>query len=287
MPDAATIGVLRDVVILVLLALGIGAFVYRGIRRAFPLVNWNYEGNVLSRLYGPHDVVISMLLLSPYILGLLFYSPAEAASTGSGGGHSAAGGEAQAGAVLSQIVFALGSATALLVWLRRVRGLDVGDLFGIRALPIGKVIAFALGAIAPTLLIVVVVNLGAVELLSGVWPDVAPQQVVKAFETSGSVAVRLLMGFAAVVAAPLTEELLFRGLLYGVCKRFTDSWFAAIVSSLLFASVHLHIGSFMPLFTLALILVAVYEITGSLLVPILMHGLFNGLMLIAMLLGAK
>lgn len=138
-----------------------------------------------------------------------------------------------------------------------------------------------------TFLIVVVVNLEPWKPLSGVWPDVSPQQVVKAFETSGSVAVRLLMGFAAVVAAPLTEELLFRGLLYGVCKRFTDSWFAAIVSSLLFASVHLHIGSFMPLFTLALILVAVYEITGSLLVPILMHGLFNGLMLIAMLLGAK
>ena len=110
--------------------------------------------------------------------------------------------------------------------------------------------------------------------------------MVKAFETSGSVPLRLLMGFAAVIAAPLTEELLFRGLLYGVCKRFTDSWFAALVTSLLFASVHLHVGSFIPLFALALILVAVYEITGSLLVPIVMHALFNGLMLIAMLLGA-
>lgn len=285
MPDAATIGVLRDVVILVLMALGIGVFLYRGIRRAYPLANWNYEGNVLSRLYGPHDAVISLLLLSPYILGLLFYSPADAAS--SVGGHDMSGGDAQAGAVLSQIVFALGSSAALLVWLKRVRGLDAGDLFGIRAMSLGKTIGFALGAIAPTFLVVVVVNLGAVELLSGVWPDVSPQQVVKAFETSGSISVRLLMGFAAVVAAPLTEELLFRGLLYGVCKRFTDSWFAALVTSLLFASVHLHIGSFLPLFALALILVAVYEITGSLLVPILMHALFNGLMLVAMLLGAK
>lgn len=286
MPDAATIGVLRDVVALVLLALGIGAFVYRGIRRALPEVNWNYQGNVLSRLYGPHDAVIALLLLSPYILGLLLYSPADAPAASSGE-SSAAGGSAQVGAVLSQIVFSLGSTAALLVWLRRLRGLDVGDLFGIRVMPIGKVIGFALGAIAPAFLIVVVVNLGAVELLRSVWPDISPQQVVKAFETSGSVPLRLLMGFAAVIAAPLTEELLFRGLLYGVCKRFTDSWFAALVTSLLFASVHLHVGSFIPLFALALILVAVYEITGSLLVPIVMHALFNGLMLIAMLLGAK
>ena len=286
MPDAATIGVLRDVVALVLLALGIGAFVYRGIRRALPEVNGNYQGNVLSRLYGPHDAVIALLLLSPYILGLLLYSPADAPAASSGE-SSAAGGSAQVGAVLSQIVFSLGSTAALLVWLRRLRGLDVGDLFGIRVMPIGKVIGFALGAIAPAFLIVVVVNLGAVELLRSVWPDISPQQVVKAFETSGSVPLRLLMGFAAVIAAPLTEELLFRGLLYGVCKRFTDSWFAALVTSLLFASVHLHVGSFIPLFALALILVAVYEITGSLLVPIVMHALFNGLMLIAMLLGAK
>ena len=284
MPDAATIGVLRDVVILVLLALVVGGFVYHRIRRACPWVNWNYQGKVLSHFYGQHDVVIALLLLSPYILGLLFYSPADAVSSG---GQGAAGGEAQAGAVLSQIVFALGWSAALLVWFRRVRGLDVGVLFGIRAMPLGKVIGFALGAIAPAFLVVIVVNMGAVELLRGVWPDVSPQQVVKAFETSGSIPVRLLMGFAAVVAAPLSEELLFRGLLYGVCKRFTDSWFAAIATSLLFASVHMHVGSFIPLFALALILVAVYEITGSLLVPILMHAFFNALMLIAMLLGAK
>jgi hypothetical protein len=284
MPDAATIGVLRDVVILVLLALVVGGFVYHRIRRACPQVNWNYQGKVLSHFYGQHDVVIALLLLSPYILGLLFYSRADAVSSG---GPGAAGGEAQAGAVLSQIVFALGWSAALLIWFRRVRGLDVGVLFGIRAMPLGKVIGFALGAIAPAFLVVIVVNMGAVELLRGVWPDVSPQQVVKAFETSGSVPVRLLMGFAAVVAAPLSEELLFRGLLYGVCKRFTDSWFAAIATSLLFASVHMHVGSFIPLFALALILVAVYEITGSLLVPILMHAFFNALMLIAMLLGAK
>ena len=80
---------------------------------------------------------------------------------------------------------------------------------------------------------------------------------MKAFETTGSIPARVLMGFAAVIAAPLTEELLFRGLFYGVCKRFTDSWFAALMTSLLFATVHLHVASFVPLFTLSLILIAV------------------------------
>ena len=81
---------------------------------------------------------------------------------------------------------------------------------------------------------------------------------------------------AAVIVAPIVEETVFRGFIYGVIKRFTDSWFAAFCSALLFAVVHFHIGSLIPLTVLALVLCAAYERTGSLVVPMMMHGLFNG-----------
>lgn len=281
MPDAATIGVLRDVVTLTLLALALGGIAYGFIRRAALLTAWSNGGNVLSRLYSPADIVFALLLLSPYLLGLLMADPSAKPTAEAKSDHIGAA------SVLAQIVLVLGEAVMILIYLRYVRGYDVSELFGVRNLRFGKVLGTALGAIAPTFLVVVLVNMGASELLKGIWPDASPQAIVQAFETTGSVPVRLLMVFAAVVAAPLTEELLFRGLVYGVCKRYTDGWFAAIASSLLFATVHLHVGSFLPLFSLALILVAVYELTGCLLVPMLIHAMFNGFMLLAMAFGAE
>jgi membrane protease YdiL (CAAX protease family) len=91
------------------------------------------------------------------------------------------------------------------------------------------------------------------------------------------------MALAASVFAPVTEELMFRGVIYGVFKRYTDTWFAALITALLFATVHMHVASFVPLFVLALSLIAAYEFTGCLLVPMAMHAIFNTLMLLAMM----
>ena len=48
-----------------------------------------------------------------------------------------------------------------------------------------------------------------------------------------------------------------------------------MATSLIFALVHQHIGTMVPLFSLGLVLVLAYELTGSLLVPIFIHALFN------------
>lgn len=283
MPDAATIAVLRDTVLLTFIAIAFGVVAYNEVRRMHPLLNWNCRGNVLSRLFGLPDALFILVLTAPYLLGLLLADPVETAKHAGSASHQ----EMNVGSVLSQIVLVLGQAIVALIYLRVVRGFDVAELFGVRAIRFGKVVSIALGAIAPTFLVVIAVNFVVSQLLTGVWPDASPQSIVKAFETTGSIPVRLLMVFAAVVAAPITEELIFRGLVYGVCKRYTDGWFAAIASSLLFASVHLHVGSFVPLFALAMILAVVYELTGCILVSMLMHALFNSIMLISMALGAE
>ena len=113
-------------------------------------------------------------------------------------------------------------------------------------------------------------------------PENAPiQEVMKQRSTA------LLFMAMAVLVAPLVEETIFRGYLYGVTKRFTDRWFASIFISFVFACVHQHLGSTAPLFVLAMGFSVAYELTGSLLVPMIMHAMFNGTNLILFSLALK
>ena len=91
---------------------------------------------------------------------------------------------------------------------------------------------------------------------------------------------KFLLGAAAVFVAPVAEEVIFRGFLYGVTKRFSDRWFATLFTSLFFACVHRHVGSVVPLFTLAIGFSMAYEATGCLMVPMAMHAMFNGINLL-------
>jgi membrane protease YdiL (CAAX protease family) len=101
------------------------------------------------------------------------------------------------------------------------------------------------------------------------------QESVKLLQTTEDPMVLGLMGFAAVVVAPLCEELLFRGFLYPVAKKFTGPWLAAFSSALFFASAHGNLSALLPLFILGLLLVLIYEKTGSLWAPIAVHFCFN------------
>lgn len=85
----------------------------------------------------------------------------------------------------------------------------------------------------------------------------------------------VLWGLVAVVAAPLAEEVVFRGYLYPVLKRMGGIWLASIAISLFFAAVHLEGSYLLARFLLSLILILAYELTGSLWAPIGIHFLNN------------
>lgn len=85
-----------------------------------------------------------------------------------------------------------------------------------------------------------------------------------------------LMAFAAVIAAPLCEEIVFRGYLYPVMKRFAGPWTAGICSAFIFSAAHANLTALLPLFILGGLLVLLYEKTGSLWAPIGVHFCFNG-----------
>ena len=111
-------------------------------------------------------------------------------------------------------------------------------------------------------------------------PDAQPQPLLQFLAGNPSLQDRLLLILTAVVIAPIAEELIFRGYIFGVLRRYAGRWWAMLISASVFAAIHAHIPSLAGLFVLAVALTLVYEGAGSLWAPILMHSLFNGLTVI-------
>jgi len=89
--------------------------------------------------------------------------------------------------------------------------------------------------------------------------------------------------FTLVVVAPIAEEALFRGYLYGRLKRYAPLIPAVLVTSLLFAAAHLPGGDHLQwnvaldTFALSIILCLLRTLTGSIWAGILLHMLKNAI----------
>jgi membrane protease YdiL (CAAX protease family) len=85
--------------------------------------------------------------------------------------------------------------------------------------------------------------------------------------------------FALVLVAPLTEELLFRGLIFRGLERRYGAMPALLLSSAFFAISHFNIVQALPAFAAGLYLGWLYRSTGTLWWPMAAHALYNGLSL--------
>lgn len=112
-------------------------------------------------------------------------------------------------------------------------------------------------------------------------PDQSPQAIVDFLLKSSGWQARAAVFGLAVVAAPVAEELIFRGCLYGALRKSGGRVPAIVVSSVLFALIHGHLPSLPGLIVLAVGLALVYERCGSLWAPISMHASFNALTIVA------
>jgi membrane protease YdiL (CAAX protease family) len=82
----------------------------------------------------------------------------------------------------------------------------------------------------------------------------------------------------AVVAAPLCEEFIFRGLIYGGLRRSMNTLPAMVMSAAIFAVVHPPV-SMLPVFILGLCAAWTYERSKTLLAPMLVHAVYNAAIL--------
>ena len=100
-----------------------------------------------------------------------------------------------------------------------------------------------------------------------------PSQPILPAEPSGG---QIVLGaLAAVVAAPIAEEVFFRGFLFGALRRRLPFWAAGVISGVVFGAFHV-IPLLIPLMVFVGIgLAYVYERRGSLLASIAAHSAFN------------
>ena len=80
---------------------------------------------------------------------------------------------------------------------------------------------------------------------------------------------------AKVILIPVVEELLFRGILF---KRFRERqrfWYSAVCSSVFFMFIHTNTTQMVYAFLLGLMLAYLYEKTGSVKAPVLLHIMMN------------
>jgi membrane protease YdiL (CAAX protease family) len=108
------------------------------------------------------------------------------------------------------------------------------------------------------------------------------QSIVEFFSGSRTIEERILIIVFAVAIAPVVEEFVFRFFIYGVLKHYFGCLVGVILSAALFAAAHAHFPSFVPLFVLGSCFAIAYEWSGSILVSMTMHSLFNSLTLMAL-----
>ncbi|MGB3801158.1 MAG: CPBP family intramembrane glutamic endopeptidase [Lewinella sp.] len=92
----------------------------------------------------------------------------------------------------------------------------------------------------------------------------------------------LVVALLTVAVIPaVAEELMFRGLLQGQLLRRIMSETAAIwAAAAIFSAIHLEFAGFFPRLLLGALLGYSYRWTGSLLIPLVLHFLFNGLQVV-------
>jgi len=93
---------------------------------------------------------------------------------------------------------------------------------------------------------------------------------------SKSLSALLIFFVTAAIAAPIFEEIIFRGFLLASLTRYLGSWGAILLSGLVFAAAHLSLSEVLPLTVLGIILGFVYNRSRNLLSCILLHSLWNG-----------
>jgi len=80
-----------------------------------------------------------------------------------------------------------------------------------------------------------------------------------------------------VILAPISEELLFRGVIYNYLKKYLRWGYAAFLTSLLFAFLHANLFGFFIIFIISMVICYIYEKSNNIITAFLFHSLHNTL----------
>lgn len=151
--------------------------------------------------------------------------------------------------------------------------------------PTVQQIALGIGLGVALVLLAGVIEAGTGRALEAMMPQGVERlkklgEIVEAgsiFKSLPSFWLKTLFFLGGAVAAPIGEEVFFRGFVYNAFKRRLSVRAAIVLSGLAFALIHASPLGLIVIFPMGMLLAYVYERTGSLWVTITMHALNNGL----------
>lgn len=132
------------------------------------------------------------------------------------------------------------------------------------------------GLVGGIMLMTLVVLLG---MLINRWqPQIGPQPFEAMLRSVGGFTGFVIMFVMGAIMAPFSEELYFRGMIYPVFKNYLGPLGGALLAGLIFGIVHWDFWRTVPLAIGGALLCYIYEKTDSIWVPMLAHGMWNGIM---------
>jgi len=174
------------------------------------------------------------------------------------------------------VVFFQGAALIWIAKFLRESNISWRAAFGLR--PSSRVVAVAIGLavgvmVLPVMWLLQMLSEAVMTLLN--FNPVAQVAVTELQNGAVPVPEKILLAAFTVLLAPVAEEALFRGILYPTIKQSGRPRWALWGSSILFGVLHQNMAIFVPLVFLAVLLVLLYESSGSLLTTIATHSMFN------------
>ncbi|HEY1582343.1 MAG TPA: type II CAAX endopeptidase family protein [Chthoniobacterales bacterium] len=218
-----------------------------------------------EQTFGLPEVFAALLLIAWFILNIVAATEVEHAVL-------------QTRELFYTLGFSLGTVFVLSVLLK-LRGFNITSLGGFSRIGFGRIVSMA-----AVLLFAAYPLLFAADGISR-WflgEGTSRQQIIEMFTGSETLQQRILIIILAITVAPFAEEFIFRFFLYGVLKRYLGRGPGLVLNALLFGAVHVHLPSLAPLFVLGGCFTLAYEWSGSILVSMTMHALFNFISLSAL-----
>ncbi len=181
--------------------------------------------------------------------------------------------------ILTFLIYAIVLATITLIHRKCGGSWSVDFGMGARNLKTLALAPLIYLAALPLLLLTAQFSQLLMQHLFGIEPEL--QDVAKIFSQDPSI-LQVLYAIMAIGAAPLYEEIMFRGLIFPYLVKHMGLAQGTLLISMLFAMMHFHLPSFAPLLLLSVVLCLAYWRTGSLWVSIGVHLLFNAVSILAL-----
>lgn len=221
--------------------------------------NWGIPGSTVGMLLAEAAAILSVLAVGIVVAAL----------------HEARGSKVDFDNITLNFIFLIVSAAVMLMVIMafvKIRGGKIRSLGLVRAsLPSYLWVLPAMGAYLSILLI-------GFKLVEVLFPNIDLDQLQDIAFLSAQGNIEMLLAFVAlIIIAPISEEITFRGFLFGGLKKKLGWIGAAVISSLVFALVHGQLNVAIDTFLLGLVLAWLYRKTKSIWPSIALHAIKNSI----------